>query len=83
MEGGQRRRHYTAAEAQARFRRGGPGKGQPHRQTWCPISNIRQRAEILATYPASDQELGRLGASGKSLEFRAEPQATQGLRAGP
>lgn len=41
-----------AAEAQTRFRRGGPGQGQPHRQTWCPISNVRQRAEMLATYPA-------------------------------
>lgn len=65
-----------ASEAQTRFRWGGPGKRQPHRQTWCPKSNIRQTAEILATYTASDQELGRLEASGKkSLDFRAERQA--------
>ena len=58
-----------AAEAHTRFRRADV----------IPMSNIRQREENLATYLASDQELDRLEALGKSLEFSAEPRARKGL----
>lgn len=54
--GGQQ--HSMACEAQTRFGWGGPGGRQPHRQTWSPLSNIRQQGVVLATCQASDQKLG-------------------------
>lgn len=82
MEGSQEEVALNASKAQMRFRWSRPGKGQSYRQTWCPLSNIRQWGVVLATCPpALDQELGRFQASGKSLEFRPEHPARKGLRA--
>lgn len=54
--GGQQ--HSMACEAQTRSGWGGPGGRQSHRQTWSPLSNIRQQGVVLATCQARDQELG-------------------------
>ena len=69
----------VASKAQTRFRWVDLGRGYPlGRQGGSypsiPLSHQAER-DGLATCPAGDQELGRLKASGKSLKFRAEPQA--------